>query len=171
LQFFVFHISGGLIEPLETSLDKLKTGKPLCQTCGKVMKNVKALKLHTRIHEGSQKHKCNNCPKKYNKKNDLEDHLRSWHGASPLKCAKCPKTFMNKNYFNKHVKICGIPGLKNASPFHCDICAVRFQRRSQLMEHEQAKHDRIAKYSCVKCGVHYRWRSSLFEHRKKCTSK
>ena len=169
--YFVFDFSEALIETLETSFRELDKKKSLCNTCGKAMNSYRTLELHAKIHKGIQKHACSSCPRKYNKKIDLENHLRSRHGADPFTCKVCKKTFMNKFNFTRHVKTCGIPGLKAVLPFRCDICSVRCRSTSELKEHKEARHDRVAKYPCVKCGVHYRYRTSLRFHKMKCTSK
>lgn len=87
---------------------KLKGEFP-CKLCPTVLRNLRALKGHNRVHireagDHGLPYPCNMCPYTSTDKTTLQRHLRSHNGDRPFECSLCNYAFTTKANCERHVK-------------------------------------------------------------------
>lgn len=81
------------------SVSETRSKKFLCQSCGKSLKTLAAVNLHTKVAhkeptqpiERVAKFQCHICERKYQSTNSLKFHIRLAHESEPQKCPHCGK--------------------------------------------------------------------------------
>lgn len=169
----------------ESAIEDLK---PMtCEICQKVLKGVKNLKNHQRVHSGNQPCVCSHCGKKFWWKCNLEDHERLHTGEKPYVCQICSKSFGSKKMLRGHIRciheigpvlceVCGKGISRNSyrshlkthqaiKPFKCNFCPKRFLTRPHVEKH-LVVHTREKPFECELCLERFTQQSSLKLHVK-----
>lgn len=58
-----------------------------------------------------------------------------------------------------------ITGSASASGFSCDICGIKFRKRSNKIRHIQTVHNRVKQFECDICGAKFGLKADLGRHR------
>ncbi|XP_025156788.1 LOW QUALITY PROTEIN: ras-responsive element-binding protein 1-like [Harpegnathos saltator] len=105
---------------------KLKGEFP-CKLCTEVLRNLRALKGHNRVHikhagDYGLPYPCNMCSYTSTDKTTLQRHVRSHNGDRPFECSLCNYAFTTKANCERHVKkthnMCSKEDIQNALIYH-----------------------------------------------------
>lgn len=75
-----------------------------CETCSKMYKTERNLKMHSLVHFEQRPHVCTHCGKSFLSSSKLKQHSNVHTGARPFKCKYCAKDFTNFPNWLKHVR-------------------------------------------------------------------
>lgn len=75
-----------------------------CETCLKMYKTERNLKMHSLVHFEQRPHVCTHCGKSFLSSSKLKQHSNVHTGARPYKCKYCAKDFTNFPNWLKHVR-------------------------------------------------------------------
>nr|XP_043067537.1 zinc finger protein 93 [Drosophila bipectinata] len=141
-------------------------GPYICDQCGKTFSEKGNFNVHLTRHMGVKQFKCQECDHGEFTMHLLKLHVRIKHrGELPYVCKYCGQRFKNCNLRLKHERrhkespvhrphlcqICGKDFLDKQSlrvhsvvhtgeqPYHCELCQVKFNRRSSLGTHYRSK--------------------------------
>lgn len=157
---------------------KLKGEFP-CKLCTQILRNLRALKGHNRVHikhagEYGLPYPCNMCSYTSTDKTTLQRHVRSHNGDRPFECSICNYAFTTKANCERHVKkthnMCSKEDIQNALIYHpnedstndnnigrCSPRASREEARKTLVypnEHEEiaaSQHHHQQSYTMQDC--------------------
>jgi uncharacterized Zn-finger protein len=79
---------------LRTHKEKHNSEKEKCEECGEEFDTVKALKLHSVLHENREELICKYCGKVFRYPSQLKDHMITHEGSRPYICTECGMDFM-----------------------------------------------------------------------------
>ena len=142
-----------------------------CSRCPKTFWTKGYLRMHERIHDGTNPYYCKPCDKYFLKKSKLQRHLDSDErrklraelaNASKkeeYKCSFCEKVFLDKRNHGMHERI-----HKGTNPHYCKECDHYFLKRGHLIHHQKSIHSNETPYSCVKCDKRFKFSESLDSH-------
>ena len=152
---------------LEKSLDKKiqnKTKIFKCNTCQKIFSTNGNLKNHINtIHNHILPFKCPfpKCNKSYSNKSRFDVHFRTHSGIKPFSCPICKKKFNEKGNLKTHILF-----HTNERPFKCPQCEKTYKTNGHLKDHIDIFHYQIKKFKCQICGIKFGRRSTLTAHIK-----
>ena len=152
---------------LEKSLDKKiqnKTKIFKCNTCQKIFSTNGNLKNHINtIHNHILPFKCPfpKCNKSYSNKSRFDVHFRTHSGIKPFSCPICSKNFNEKGNLKTHILF-----HTNERPFKCSQCEKTYKTNGHLKDHIDIYHKQIKKFKCQICGIKFGRRSTLTAHIK-----
>ena len=152
---------------LEKSLDKKiqnKTKIFKCNTCQKIFSTNGNLKNHINtIHNHILPFKCPfpKCNKSYSNKSRFDVHFRTHSGIKPFSCPICQKAFNEKGNLKTHILF-----HTNERPFKCPQCEKTYKTNGHLKDHIDIFHYQIKKFKCQICGIKFGRRSTLTAHIK-----
>ncbi len=104
------------------------------------------------------------CYNVYTQKQNLIQHQRIEHeGKEQLNCPYCTKTFWSTRGLDQHVS------RHNGaySSFDCERCEIRYNKRSELLAHENSAH-RGRGFICLMCYRVFQMEKDLRTHQRKC---
>lgn len=131
--------------------------------CTKRFPRQSEMKLHARIHTGSQKVTCDQCGKTFNDIVKLREHVDIVHDKKfdRYKCKICPEAFPRSADLLHHKELVHSP--KN---FTC--CDETFTTSKAFKSHKQKYHRVIKKkwYPCEICGNELKDKGKLRKHLK-----
>jgi KRAB domain-containing zinc finger protein len=114
-------------------------------------------------HRNAREYLCTQCPKAFNTKADLSQH--SWtHNKSsvPISCEICNLNFTMLNKYTAHMKIHQPrEDLKKKGPQICNICNKEFV---ELSTHIKIVHEKVRDFECQICHLKFGKRSGLNRH-------
>lgn len=140
-----------------------------CSSCDRTFIGDRAYEFH--ISSGKCKEsveidrfRCSLCNEKvFDSTELLDSHLLTEHNAvvsdERIGCEICNRTFAKLKYLRKHLRELH----ENGTPFECETCGKRFNRKSNLMEHELIHQDKYLA-ECKVCGKSCRTSSALKLH-------
>ncbi|KAH8313417.1 hypothetical protein KR067_005623, partial [Drosophila pandora] len=144
----------------------LEQGHYICDQCGKTFSEKGNFNVHLTRHLGVKQFQCQECDRSEFTMHLLKLHVRIKHrGELPYICKYCGQRFKNCNIRLKHERrhkespvhrphlchICGKAFLDKESlrlhsvvhtgeqPYHCELCKVKFNRKSSLVTHYRSK--------------------------------
>ncbi|XP_064108921.1 zinc finger protein 569-like [Macrobrachium nipponense] len=92
-------------EIIESSdLNKARSQRAQCTTCGKWLVSMSSLETHMRSHTGERPFQCNICEHAFIRKSDMLRHMKSHTGERPYECTHCLTTFSRKDKLVFHLK-------------------------------------------------------------------
>ena len=109
------------------------------ENCDKVLKSLRNLKQHKRIHTGEKPFQCSLCDYSCSQKASLNWHFKSKHPGEPVTAAKPPlskSVDVRKSDARKYLKTLQIVDRRYA----CDHCQVKCQTANNLAWHLKACH-------------------------------
>lgn len=141
----------------------LHTGKFTCNICNKSCNSEFSLKNHIKVHEGFIGDQvCNVCDKKFYDKSSLNKHTLSVHmGIKNFQCEHCNLSFYARKTFDEHVRV-----HTGERPFKCNICPKTYKRIADLNHHIRLHKGEVS-HTCEKCGEGFRRQSELKRHMQK----
>lgn len=110
--------------------------------------------------------RCSLCNEKvFDSVEALNSHLYTEHKCviteDRIGCEICDRTFGKLKYLRKHIRELH----DNATPFDCETCGKRFNRKANLLEHELIHQGKYLA-ECKTCGKFYRTLSALKLHER-----
>lgn len=137
----------------------------VCETCGKVLNDSKALYMHMLIHK---QYKCKLCGVEVVGYSAFNTHKKNFHPSAPqsFPCEVCGKEFPErvklKNHFLRiHVE-------DKDRPYQCTDCGRGFAVSRALSAHRMMAHIKTRPYQCrYGCGAAYNDHSSRGTHERK----
>lgn len=100
-----------------------------CDVCAKRFVTRERLFAHRRLHLG-KRFKCSQCEFKARSSTALRTHIQMKHLEPKYECVLCMKKFGSKQNLEQHEVV--HTGL---TPWHCNICDVRFKRQHHFKAH------------------------------------
>ena len=104
-----------------------------CDSCGKIFRKCKNLKIHVKtIHQGI-KQSCQVCTKEFCNKEDLKTHMKRVHEGDQNynKCPTCRKPFSRPGNLHTHIKSVH----EKRKDQKCDYCIFYSSRKDALKKH------------------------------------
>ncbi|XP_047423814.1 zinc finger protein 596-like [Mugil cephalus] len=116
-----------------------------CSSCSKVFRYRSLLAAHTLIHNDARPFPCDFCSRRFRRVSHLKRHRRVVHddGARPPQsfvCHICGKDKKCRSLLARHAII-----HTSERPFACDLCTARFNRYSNLQQHQKRMHGIVTK--------------------------
>ncbi|AXN91151.1 putative zinc-finger containing protein [Namao virus] len=135
-----------------------KNGHHMCTLCGKMLKSLKSLHNHGKVHK-RQNHYCNVCHKTFIHFDKFVVHQKSHSGIRPYLCKYCNVDFTFVHFYKKHMEKHTDVSLKMT----CNMCGKNFDDLIDLTEHIKIH---PISYSCDKCWVSCDNKKELKSHMK-----
>lgn len=160
----------------------------ICSYCEKVCKTKFDLRVHEAVHTGNKPLKCEVCDAAFAVKSRLNQHMKRHHTYScthpgcgfeaekwsllrkhlpvhNIKCPLCYSKFKSQASLDKHV-------LTHESTFPCPQCERQYAKRSNLLSHVKAVHQKLTfKCSVPGCEKEFSFKKSLRQHVKTHTER
>lgn len=136
----------------------------ICDVCGLNVSTKYYLIEHRKAHFQVASFNCDECNATFSKPNYLKDHKKNMHTEyTPAICQICGSAFKNETRLNVHLK------MHKGTEHICSECNKMFLKRSQMMEHITAVHEKIRNFVCQweGCDKAYLQRNHLRRHEKK----
>ncbi|XP_052872911.1 zinc finger protein OZF-like [Anopheles cruzii] len=135
-----------------------------CPTCGKMLGNRSALKVHIATMHGNVPNLiCDICGKEIGTKQTMERHMNMHMGRDTVErvqCGQCQKWFKGNYVLKKHIQHMHI---EQGQTFQCDICQQSYPNSRSLATHKQSTHGE-EKHECEICGKRFKKKDSLRDH-------
>ena len=114
------------------NVERPKTSKYPCKTCGLNCRNGYDLKVHiATVHEKERKFSCKFCPKKFAYGDTMKRHIETIHEGKTYPCSLCGKKLGSPSAVSQHVETIH----ENKKPFMCEHCDKAFASKSNLKRH------------------------------------
>ena len=134
----IFSTNGNLKNHINTIHNKILPFKCPISNCLNSYSNKSRLEVHLRTHSGIKPYSCPICKKLFNEKGNLKTHILFHTNVRPFKCPHCNKSYKTNGHLKDHIDILHFKIKK----FHCQICGVKFGRRSTLTAHVKIHFDK-----------------------------
>ncbi|XP_055537209.1 zinc finger protein 83-like [Wyeomyia smithii] len=135
-----------LLEHLTVHLDRTPYTCTECQMDTIVLKSVRSLNVHLKMH--AQPMKCEYCDRRYCDERARDYHVKTYHlGESapcPSTCEQCGKVCKSISALKSHMR-------DHRLSLKCEYCEKIFHRRNKLKEHVTRVHEKAEKYECNLC--------------------
>ncbi|XP_055587143.1 zinc finger protein 726-like [Uranotaenia lowii] len=136
-----------LLEHLTNHLDKTPYTCTECKMETIVLKSVRSLNWHLKMH--AQPVKCEYCDRRYGDERARDHHVKTFHlGESapcPSTCEQCGKVCSSLSSLKTHMR-------DHRLDLKCEFCDKIFHRKYRLREHVAQVHENAGKYKCEICG-------------------
>ncbi|CAG0916590.1 unnamed protein product [Notodromas monacha] len=114
------------------------------------------------LMDGKKKFFCSLCYEECRSYTRMAYHLSKCKGG-PFKCELCPV----QRDFRPELDLHKARAHKKELAFFCDECSATYARKSSLLKHKLAHHERSVRvFSCPTCGVGFEKYSFLIKHRE-----
>lgn len=140
-----------------------------CPTCDRIFIGDRAFEFHTTAGKckklkTKKLFRCSLCNEKvFDSMDILNNHVRTEHKCSideeRITCEQCNRTFGKMKYLRKHVRELH----EMATPFSCNECGKKFNRKANLLEHELIHQGKYLA-TCKTCEKSFRTSSALRLH-------
>lgn len=147
----------------ESSTNRNKTKKFLCDICGYRAVSELSLMEHRNVHLNVKNYQCNECGKAFKLKQTLVGHIKIHIGIKPFACSYCPKRTLSKSQLNSHLKI-----HTDERNYTCKECGKAFRHANPLKMHMRI-HTGDTPYQCSFCSKKLMQKKSLAYHLKRCS--
>lgn len=172
----------------QNTVNKMHEGNPYqCSQCSMSFKQSANLKSHMMSHNDERNHACPICHREFKRLGDMREHVSTHSGEKPFACSTCGKRFVSRKRMTQHVKThsdlkpftCDKCGKKmktchsltlhtrhvhlKEKHFQCQVCQVRFSRKSVLQRH-MISHTDERTHACDECGKKFKTIQTLKEH-------
>ncbi|XP_035713451.1 zinc finger protein 271-like isoform X2 [Folsomia candida] len=140
--------------------------KVKCEVCGKISKNILALRCHMwGLHSNRKRPSCDACHRVFSTSTFLRLHIDAAHSAwdrlrFPCTVLGCEKTYQDKGSLGHHVRI---EHAENPVRYPCILCEKDFKRKGDLEKHIPT-HTTEKAHNCVTCGRSFAHRWSMKRH-------
>ena len=127
-----------------------------CNVCSKLCTRKWVLKMHMRLHDGSEKKQCENCNKVFNTIASFKTHTEAQLECDICQLKICSNKMWNRYNLQRHMEAhLGQIKLK------CQSCDTTFELKKMLRKHEKTHEGEVPKpYSCLKCQKLYQHEAS-----------
>ncbi|XP_058812700.1 zinc finger protein 253-like [Topomyia yanbarensis] len=136
-----------LLEHLSVHLDLTPYTCSECVMETVVLRNVRSLNLHKKMH--AQPIKCEYCDRRYSDLWAREGHVKAHHlGESvlcPSTCEQCGKVCNSITALKSHMR-------DHKLNLGCSYCGKTFHRQNKLFRHVSRVHEKTEKYECNICN-------------------
>ncbi|XP_072049205.1 uncharacterized protein [Amphiura filiformis] len=129
--------------------------KLTCTVCGRVFKNVSAVKSHMRAHRGRETREtiqCKDCDITFQEESELKLHMEN---HQTFACSECGKLFTSllrlQAHFRWHDQSNDEKSLVTDKTWICHVCGQVYGRKSHLTTHLK-RHEGNRSYTCIHCG-------------------
>jgi len=123
-----------------------------CPDCKTAFKEAKKLENHIKIlHD----YACNSCKRAYVKESRLKEHMQFAHNIfskGSFVCILCQHPFKYKWHYNDHLQI--------SHDHQCQSCPLKFNKRSQMENHQTDAHpdeSGCSELKCEECALSIPW--------------
>lgn len=140
-----------------------------CIYCNKSFKEKRLLKRHLISHLNITRFDCKFCDRKFKLKHHLMNHIEHVHAQSKdYLCSICGKSFTSKRSLNDHLDKIHC----DAEKLNCGICDKNFITRKALCDHQEIHDEAVEpNLLCNVCGLKFQKRSKFALHLKNKCSK
>ncbi|XP_039441019.1 zinc finger protein 708-like [Culex pipiens pallens] len=136
-----------LLEHLTVHMDQIPYTCTECVMDTVVLKHVKALNIHKKMH--AQPVKCQYCDRRYSNAVGRELHVKTYHlgenAPCPSPCEKCGKICKSIAALKSHLR-------DHKFEVKCPVCDKIFHRNDRLRLHISQVHEKAEKHECKLCG-------------------
>ena len=167
------------IPPIIVSLKRCNKIFHRCKMCDRsgCFGNFTLLMEHHNVVHRRLLLACGSCEKAYTRRSNLRVHQKAKHHSGlRYGCAECGAGSNNETEFDQHrfsIHHNTSPILPLSSTFRsskvvnfaCGSCEKAFTRRSNLRDHQKAKHHSGLRYVCEECGVVSNNEIEFYQHR------
>ena len=141
-----------------------------CKMCGKICYQHSDIKMHVKIHDGTNPFHCAKCDKYFLRRYFFSLHMAK-HGGNPVpvkgcdskkkQCKLCDQSFISISQLSEHCLDAHPDSYIKEN--QCNVCLKVFISRQKLLVH-RVVHSVVVPWKCSGCKAQFKQRKALQKH-------